>query len=149
MTARTAIYMVSRVSRNGLCWCQKIRDSLPKGLGVGGTSILCLGLSAFRKWGIFSRFSKQFWPLSTPPSPMKADPLATRGSLYNHFPLLFSVKVNTIKNILHSHFFTSMKSKHRETLPRNKVPDLFKGKNPFLCLPQGSEGGTAFWAGKC
>lgn len=112
--------------------------------GVGGTSILCLGLSAFRKWGIFSRFSKQFWPFYAPSPPMKAAPLATGVSLYNHFSLLFSVKINTIKNILHSHFFTSMKRKHRETLPRNEVPDLFKGKNPFLRLPQDSEGGIAF-----
>lgn len=74
--------------------------------------------------------------------PMKAAPPSKSFRCIIIFFLLFYLKANTIKNTPHSCFFTSMKSKHRETLPRNEAPDLFKGKYPILRIPQDFEGGT-------
>lgn len=45
-------------------------------------------------------------------------PTLPASLLHNIFSLSFYVKTTTIINRLHSYSFTSMKSKHRETLPR-------------------------------
>lgn len=137
--------MVSRVSRTGLCWCQKIRESQPKWPDWRNMSLGWEGIThPSYGWVCQHLGSGEYFPgfLSNSghspllPLPWKQLPPTTRVSLYNHFSLLFSLKINTIKNIPHSHFFTSMKSKHREMLPRNKVLDLRKGKNPFLYAPK-------------
>lgn len=103
---------------------------------MGGchTSILWLDLLAFKKWGIFSRFSELSWPLSTSSPSHESSPPA-KALLYNHFPLLFYVKTNTIKNTPHSRFFTSMKSKHREMLPRKYSLETKRWINSKVNIP--------------